>query len=55
MSDAIRRMQAKRTGIKLLIWQNANGTYSHHKDSKREWEDLNGCQTDLKFHDEWSK
>jgi hypothetical protein len=53
MNEAIQKMQTKRAGIKRIIWQNANGTYSHHKDGKREWEDLIGCQTDLKFSEEW--
>lgn len=53
--DSIRRMQTKRTAIKRIIWQNANGTYSHHKDAKREWGDIIDCQTDLKFATEWCK
>lgn len=37
------------------LWQNTNGTFSHHHDSQREWADLVGCQTDLRFHREWAK
>ena len=36
------------------IWQNANGTWSHHKDAGREWYGLDACQTDLRFHEEWA-
>lgn len=37
------------------IWQNANGTWSHHKDSKREWTDQAACETDLRFAEEWAR
>lgn len=36
------------------IWQNANGTWSHHKDADREWYGIDACQTDLRFHEEWA-
>ena len=36
------------------IWQNANCTWSHHKDAGREWYGLDACQTDLRFHEEWA-
>ncbi len=42
----------RRTTVR--VWQNANGTWSHHKDGSREWADLTGCQTDLRFHQEWA-
>ena len=48
MRDAGLRRSAAR------IWQNVNGTWSHHKDAKREWYGLDACQTDLRFHDEWA-
>ena len=38
----------------MKIWQNANGTWSHHRDSKREWADKDGCATDLRFHEEYA-
>lgn len=45
-------MQTKRRALPE-IWQNDNGTFSHHKDSQREWADRTSCQTDLRFHMEW--
>lgn len=36
------------------VWQNANGTFSHHKDAEREWADEAACRTDLRFHSEWA-
>ena len=50
---AIAEMQAKRQP-RALVWQNANGTFSHHKDAKREWADEIACRTDLRFHQEWA-
>lgn len=41
-------MQTKRK-----IWQNADGTWSHHRDAKRKWSDYDGCATDLQFSEEW--
>ena len=38
-----------------LIWQNPNGTWSHHMDAKREWRDRIACETDLRFTMEWRK
>jgi hypothetical protein len=35
------------------VWQNPNGSWSHHKDGGREWYGLDACQTDLRFHEEW--
>lgn len=37
------------------IWQNPNGSWSHHKDSKREWADRTACATDLRFAIEWER
>lgn len=37
------------------IWQNPNGTWCHHKDSKREWRDRDACETDLRFCLEWER
>ena len=37
------------------IWQNANGTFSHHMNKKVEWSDLDSCTTDLKLSMEWCK
>lgn len=52
MKAAIASMQTKRT-TRPTIWQNPNGTWSHHKDAKRQWDDKNGCETDLRFAQEW--
>lgn len=54
IKTAIANMQSKRGGS-LSVWKNANGTFSHHKDSCREWDDEVSCKTDLRFHMEWSK
>lgn len=51
---AITRMQAKRPTLSA-IWQNDNGTFSHHKDAQRQWTDRAGCETDLRFHQEWAR
>ena len=37
------------------IWRNNNGTWSHHRDAKREWSDRIGCAVDLRFHYEWER
>ena len=37
-----------------IVWQNANGSFSHHKDGGREWGDEVSCRTDLRFHMEWA-
>lgn len=50
---AVARMQSKRRVV-ATVWQNANGTFSHHKDSQREWVDEIGCRTDLRFHEEFA-
>ena len=50
---AIAKMQTKQA-VRPLIWQNANGTFSHYKDASREWADEVGCRTDLWFHREWA-
>jgi hypothetical protein len=39
---------------KQTIWQNPNGSWSHHRDSKREWQCREACATDLRFADEWA-
>ena len=52
MNAAIAQMQIKRQE-RAVIWQNTNGTFSHHLDSKREWADEQACLVDLKFHEEW--
>lgn len=54
MKIAIAQMQTKRQ-IRATVWQNANGTFSHHSDGKREWSDEVGCRTDLRFHEDWEK
>ena len=36
-----------------LVWRNANGTFSHHRDAGCEWADESSCCTDLRFHQEW--
>ena len=53
-ADKIAAMQVKRNA-RADIWQNSNGTWSHHKDAKREWDDRTGCATDLRFHMEWER
>jgi hypothetical protein len=52
LAKAIAEMQTKRQTKE--IWQNSNGTWSHSKDSKREWSDKVGCETDLRFAKEWA-
>ena len=52
-AQKIAQMQKPRTTAQ--IWQNSNGTWSHHKDSTRQWDDRNGCATDLRFHMEWER
>lgn len=37
------------------IWQNSDGTWSHHKDGKRKWYDRDACVIDLRFTEEWEK
>lgn len=54
MKAAIAQMQTKRTQ-RPTIWQNSNGTFSHHMDAQREWADETGCKADLKFHQEWAR
>jgi hypothetical protein len=39
----------------IEIWQNPNGTWSHHRDSKREWREREACATDLRFATEWQR
>lgn len=50
---AITAMQTKRQ-VRALVWQNANGTFSHHRDAQCEWADEASCRTDLRFHEEWA-
>lgn len=50
---AIAEMQSKHQ-YRAQVWQNANGTFSHHKDAKREWADETACRTDLRFHQDWA-
>ena len=38
----------------LNVWQNDDGTWSHHKDAKRRWTSRSAAETDLRFHNEWS-
>ena len=54
ITKAIAAMQVKRNA-RADIWQNSNGTWSHHKDVKREWSDRTGCATDLRFYAEWER
>lgn len=51
---AVEQMQAKRRPS-FEIRQNPNGTFSHHMDGKREWQDLDGCEIDLRFCREWAR
>jgi len=39
----------------LDLWQNSDGTWSHHRDAQRRWQNRGDAATDLKFHREWSK
>ena len=51
MADA-KALHWRRRATLKLYWQNANGTWSHHKDAMREWRDVEGCRTDLRFANE---
>lgn len=53
LKSAIAAMQTKRQPRKA-VWQNANGTFSHHRDAQREWADESACHIDLRFHEEWA-
>jgi hypothetical protein len=48
IASAVAAMQAKRAP-RPDIWQNPNGTWSHTHDSKREWPERVGAETDLRF------
>ena len=37
------------------VWQNANGTWSHHRNRRCEWTSYEDCVTDLKFAEEWAR
>ena len=39
----------------MNVWQNDDGTWSHHKDAKCRWASRGAAETDLRFHNEWSK
>jgi hypothetical protein len=52
MKAQIARMQTKRSP-RPEIWQNPNGTWSHHKDGQREFDELSTCEIDLRWHKEW--
>ena len=52
IEEKIAAMQSPRKS-RGEIWQNDNGTWSHHKDAQREWSDRTGCATDLRFAREW--
>lgn len=47
-AEKIAAMQTKRTE-RPEVWQNDNGTWSHHMDSVREWHHRDGCEIDLRF------
>lgn len=59
MQAKVELMQAKlrvaARGHSLVIWQNPDGSYSHHKDSQRKWTSFDACQMDLRFHGEWER
>ena len=38
--------------MKRTIWQNPNGTWSHHRHGKCEWSSYADCATDLRFANE---
>lgn len=54
MKAQIAAMQTKRAA-RPTIWQNSNGTFSHHRDSARGWADRSFCETDLRFTEEWAR
>lgn len=54
IKDALARMQTKRV-TRPEVWMNANGTFSHHRDHVREWDEESACRTDLRFHEEWER
>jgi hypothetical protein len=49
IAEALARMQTKRTA-RATVWQNPNGTWSHHRDGNREWSEESACRIDLRFH-----
>lgn len=51
ITAAVKEMQKHRRNLPDY-WLNSNGTWSHHKDAKREWRDKIGCLTDLRFTNE---
>lgn len=52
IQEKIRQMQTPKKGLGK-IWQNPNGTWSHHHDGQREWSDKAGCLTDLRFSEDY--
>ena len=42
----------RRMGLRL--WQNVNGTWSHHRDAACQWAEKGTCETDLRFSEEWA-
>lgn len=41
--------------MRKIIWQNSNGTYSHHKNGQCEFDSYEACAADLRFHAEWER
>lgn len=54
MKAAIATMQASRP-VRAIVWKNANGTFSHHRDANGEFSDENTARTDLRFCEEWAR
>ena len=42
-------------GVKRTIWQNTNGTWSHHRNRKCKWSSYEDCAQDLKISEEWAR
>lgn len=54
MKGAIVAMQTARP-MRALVWRNANGTFSHHRDANGEFSDEATARADLRFCEEWTK
>lgn len=50
----ISAMQTKRVPNGAIVWMNANGTFSHHKDPRGEFLDEAGARASLRFTQEWA-
>lgn len=53
LKNAIATMQSKYPAG-AVVWQNENGTYSHHRDANGEFATEEAARTDLRFCNEWA-